>query len=323
MLLISTSCAISNSSEDNIQNSLDANQLEFLEWEPSSDFSNIIIKVHGYNDYSNSFNVSGKYFANHGIKSLSFDLNGFGKNTNAGEWFGLKLHVKNIFNIVKKIRNKYPKKKIFLMGESMGGAITISLLEKQKNIPIDGVILVAPAIWNFTETNFFKSFSLKIMSNIFPNLKINGKGLIEVTASNNNEMLKELSKDKFFIHKPSLESLRGIIKLMDESFLDAKKYFKNPAFKTLILVPLKDEIVPRKPLISIISDLNDQNNFLKKIKINLYQDSLHMILRDLQGHQVMDDIKNWVFEDNDKNYYDNTFILKKLKEAKFVHRLDK
>ena len=103
MLLISTSCAISNSSEDNIQNSLDANQLEFLEWEPSSDFSNIIIKVHGYNDYSNSFNVSGKYFANHGIKSLSFDLNGFGKNTNAGEWFGLKLHVKNIFNIVKKI----------------------------------------------------------------------------------------------------------------------------------------------------------------------------------------------------------------------------
>ena len=209
------------------------------------------------------------------------------------------------------------------MGESMGGAITISLLEKQKNIPIDGVILVAPAIWNFTETNFFKSFSLKIMSNIFPNLKINGKGLIEVTASNNNEMLKELSKDKFFIHKPSLESLRGIIKLMDESFLDAKKYFKNPAFKTLILVPLKDEIVPRKPLISIISDLNEQNNFLKKIKINLYQDSLHMILRDLQGHQVMDDIKNWVFEDNDKNYYDNTFILKKLKEAKFVHRLDK
>lgn len=320
--MISSSCAIPKSSNNEVRYSLDANQLEFIEWEPSSDFSNIILKVHGYNDYSNSFDLSGKYFANHGIKSMSFDLNGFGRNANKGEWFGLELHIKNIAKIIKKIKKNNPEKKIFLMGESMGGAITISLLEKQKEIPIEGVVLVAPAIWNFTETNFFKSLPLKLMSKIFPKLRIDSKGLIKVRASNNNYILKELSKDKFFIHKPSLESLQGIIDLMDESFLNTKKYLQDPPFKTLILIPLRDEIVPRKPLISIISDLNQKNYFLEKIKINLYEESFHMILRDLQGHQIMNDIKNWVLDDSSKTFYNNKSILKQLKDANFVHRLD-
>ena len=320
--MTSTSCAILNNNKNETKTSLDVHQLEFEEWEPSHDFSHIIVKVHGYNDYSNSFEVSGKYFANHGIKSISFDLNGFGKNTNKGEWFGLDSHIRDISIIIKKIKLKYPRKKIFLMGESMGGAIVISIAEKQKEIPIDGLILVAPALWNFTETNFIKSLPLKLMSKVLPKLQVDGKGLVKVRASNNDDMLKKLSEDKYFIHKPSLESLQGVIDLMDESFLNARKYLEDPPFKTLILIPLKDEIVPRKPLMSIISDLNRKNNFLEKIKINLYTESFHMILRDLQGVQIINDIKDWVLDGLKNPKYNNESILKQLEDATFVHRLD-
>ena len=48
-----------------------------------------------------------------------------------------------------KIKNENPDKKIFLLGESMGGAITLSFVNRFKNLPIDGVILIAPAIWNY------------------------------------------------------------------------------------------------------------------------------------------------------------------------------
>ena len=208
------------------------------------------------------------------------------------------------------------------MGESMGGAITISLVEKNKELPINGVILVAPAIWNFTETNFIKSIPLKFMSKVFPKLQVSGKSFVKVRASNNNEMLKKLSEDKFFVHKPTLESLQGIITLMDESFIDTKKYLENPTFKTLILLPLRDEVVPRKPLISIIYDLNLKKNFLEHIKINVYEESYHMMLRDLQGDQVLNDIKDWILKDHKKNIYNNKSILKQLKDTSFVHRLD-
>ena len=46
----------------------------------------------------------------------------------------------------------------------MGGAIVISLLNSYDNLPIDGSILVAPAIWNFKERNFFKSITLTFLS---------------------------------------------------------------------------------------------------------------------------------------------------------------
>ena len=39
----------------------------------------------------------------------------------------------------------------------MGGAIVLSLLNTNNNLPIDGSILIAPAIWNFKERNFFKA----------------------------------------------------------------------------------------------------------------------------------------------------------------------
>ena len=125
---------------------------------PDSEFSNVILAIHGYNDYSNSFKIPGEYLSKNNIALTSFDLNGFGKNKNKGEWFDLKQHIKDIDFNLKKIKNENPDKKIFLMGESMGGAITLSFVNRFKNLPIDGVILIAPAIWNFTETNFGKVF---------------------------------------------------------------------------------------------------------------------------------------------------------------------
>ena len=67
---------------------------------------------------------------------------------------------------------------------------------------------------------------------------------MDVKASDNIEMLKELAKDEFFIHKPNLRSLYGVITLMDKSYKDAREFFFDPTYNTLLIVPLKDEIVP-------------------------------------------------------------------------------
>ena len=54
----------------------------------------------------------------------------------------------------------------------MGGAIITSLMTNEKDLPIDGAVLVAPAIWNFSEKNFFKSLFMSLISKLFPNLKV-------------------------------------------------------------------------------------------------------------------------------------------------------
>ena len=83
-------------------------------------------------------------------------------------------------------------------------------------------------------------------------------------------MLKELSDDPFFIHKPKLKSLNGITNLMDESFEDAKNYLKNPSYNTLILIPINDQIVPRKPLIEILQNPDIKKNIGEKFDLGVY-----------------------------------------------------
>ena len=205
----------------------------------------------------------------------------------------------------------------------MGGAILISLINRYKDLPIDGVILIAPAIWNFTETNFLKSIPLRVFSKIFPNLKVSGKGIIKVKASNNSKDVKRTLKRRFFYSQTNPREPSRIIDLMDESYEDAEKYFKNPIYKTLILVPLKDEIVPRKPFIKILQNDEIEINVSNLISVGAYAESYHMILRDLQGDNITKDIRDWILgrkniEENE-NFKD---VLKIFENTEFYHRLD-
>ena len=206
----------------------------------------------------------------------------------------------------------------------MGGAITLSLISKKKSLPIDGIILIAPAIWNFTEKNPFKSFLMNFFSTIFPYLQLDGDGLIEVKATDNLEILRQLSKDPFFIHKPNLESLYGIIELMDYCYEVTKDYLLNPSYNTLILVPIKDEIIPRKPLIELLKNSKVGENDSRKIDLMVYKDSYHMMLRDINGDQISKKIKLWISRKNEsQKKYLFSDEYKKLQNSEFYHMLEK
>ncbi len=258
-----------------------------------------------------------------GIRTIAYDLQGFGRNSNRGEWYNLNFHIEDVKNKIKTIKRKNPSKKIFLMGESMGGAIVLSLANSQKNLPIEGIILIAPAVWDFSQNNFFKSFTMKVFSNIFPKIKISGKSWVDVKACDNIEILKELSEDPFFVHEPNFRSLYGMIRLMDLSYKNSLNFFKNPNYETLLLVPVKDEIVPRKPLLKLLENEDVKKNLGKLVKLGVYNFSYHMMLRDIQGDFISREIKEWIFDkDSVMNLKSFTNSLKELQNKKFYHILD-
>ena len=291
-------------------------------WKADSEGEFIVIAVHGYNDYSYSFKYPANVFKKFGIDTYSFDLRGFGKNIDHGNWFPLETHINDIEKYLQKIKFENPNKKIFLLGESMGGAIVVSMAN-QKKIPIDGIILVAPAIWNFTKKNFFKSTILNLFSGIFPNLTLSGDGIINVKPSDNIKMLKEFSSDSYVVHNPTLKSLNGIIKLMDRSFIETSTYLKNPNYETLIILPIIDEIVPRKPLLNILKKKEVKTNVGGKIRLGVYSNNYHMILRDLDGDKVSEEIKEWIINRrNIKNLNSFKDVYKRLYSSDFFHQLD-
>ena len=294
-----------------------------VNWEAEENSNIIVLAIHGYNDYSNAFKEPAKIFSKHGISTYSFDLRGFGTNSSLGDWFELEIHCHDIKKIILDLKSKNPSKKIFLLGESMGAAISISLTNQIDELPLDGLILVAPAIWNFSESNYIKSLFLKFFSTILPKLKVSGKGIIKIRPSNNIEMLREYSNDPLVIGKPNLRSLHGVVNLMDQSFRDTKEYLLNPKFPTLLIIPMIDEIVPRKPLIKILKDTKVKKNFSKLINLEIYENNFHMILRDIDGNKITNDIKDWIKKEKKINNSKSiSKIIKKLEDSNYYHRLD-
>jgi alpha-beta hydrolase superfamily lysophospholipase len=288
-------------------------------WQVNEHEGAIIIAIHGYNDYSESFQIPATFLKKYKISTISFDLRGFGMNEDRGNWFPLSVHIDDVTFFVKEIRKNHPKKKIFLLGESMGGAIVASTVIKNKNLQIDGVILVAPAIWNFSEMNPIKKIFLNIISKLLPNLKLDGGDFIKVTACNNIEVLKALAKDKYFIHKPNLKSLNGIVDLMDESYKYTKEFLNQLPYRTLIILPIKDEIVPRKPLTKLLNDKKD--SIKDNVTLAIFKNNYHMILRDLESETITKFLANWINNLDTSNSISESINI--LNNSKFYHITEK
>lgn len=316
------SCSLNT--ENTMNHNININQsfYKIKQWGNEKKSDIIIIAVHGYGDYSYAFDKPADFFSKFNIQTLAYDLRGFGNNEDLGEWYSLDVHVNDLKIFIKKIRMNNPTKKIYILGESMGGAIVSSLAKENKELLIEGIILISPAFWNFSEVNPFKGMILKSISSIFPSFKISGKGIIKVRPSDNLKMLKKFSEDPNVIHKPTLKSLNGIIELMDKSFEDAKFFFANPYYDTLIIIPIIDEIVPRRPILKLFDDKQIKKNLNKKISLGVYEKNFHMILRDIDGDRVTREIKEWIRSKSIKHLYSFSNPIEKLKQSNFYHKLD-
>ena len=248
----------------------------------------IILSVHGFNDYSNFFSEPGELLAKkHDIASYAFDQRGFGNTSNRGGWAGTKTYVEDVKSVLLAIKTRHLHIPIYLLGESMGGAVSILALTSETPPDIDGVILISPAIWGRKTMPFYQRIALWIGAKIIPSVKVSGKGL-NIKASDNKEMLLNLSRDPLVIKYTRIGTINGLVDLMG-SALEKSSEFSGPS---LILFGEKDEIIPKKPTMKMLANLTHDETYPHRLAV--YKDGYHMLTRDLQASIVIKDIASWI-----------------------------
>ncbi|MBM9515112.1 alpha/beta hydrolase [Desulfogranum marinum] len=257
-------------------------------WLPDHATAGVIIAVHGFNDYSNSFKNAAAFFNDHHLAVYSYDQRGFGATKAKGRWAGTKAMVKDLSVFITHVSQTYPSLPVYILGDSMGGAVAIAALAKENPAEIQGVILVAPAVWARSEMPFYQRWLLWIAAHTLPWKKVTGE-FLEITASDNIEMLKELSKDPLVIKATRVDTLYGLSNLMDEAYRNAELLRVN----TLILYGEKDEIIPREPVFKLYKRLPLREDQVRP-QLIVYENGYHMLLRDLQAENVMSDIVEWI-----------------------------
>ena len=281
----------------------DGYRLPLRHWGNPEKDKAIILALHGLNDYGTAFESTGDYLRSKGISLISYDQRGFGETHGPGYWHGSQRMIKDNLDVLHLLRQRYPDKTLILLGESMGGAIALATLG-QLNTEIDGTILLAPAIWSRQSMPWYQRALLWVAVHTAPAKELTGEGL-DIMPSDNIEMLRALGRDPLVIKATRVDVLYGVTNLMDISARASLNFTQ----KSLIMYGKHDDIVPREPTCNWLKSLPDidQNN-LNMRKILIYRNGYHMLNRDLQALQVLDDIVAWVLGIA-KNDIDKTSLL--------------
>ncbi len=153
---------------------------------------------------------------------------------------------------------------------------------------VDGVILVAPAVWGRETMNVFERVALWVGIHVLPSTTVTGQGIIHVQPSDNITMLRALSDDPLILKGARVDAIYGLVDLMDAALNDAPKL----DVPLLYLYGDRDEIVPKPPTELMIEHLPADARFRQRVA--WYPNGYHMLLRDLGGAVVTGDIASWI-----------------------------
>ncbi len=255
-------------------------------WPAQGAPSAVILALHGFLDYSDGFALPAPSWAAQGIQTYAYDQRGFGRGPNRGRWAGADALVADAGDAFAAIRARHPATPIYVLGESMGGAITMIAASRGLIDGAHGVILVAPAVRGSEALGPIATGILRGLAHTAPWLA-GPTGTPGIRPTNNLALLRALARDPLILHNPRVDMTWGLVQLMDEAVAAA------PALRlpTLVLIGAHDALVPNGAMMRMLARIPSGG---APPRVAVYENGWHMLLRDLDAARVHGDIAHWV-----------------------------
>ncbi len=263
----------------------DGARLPLRIWTPEGPPRAAIAALHGFNDYANAFEDAGRAFAKRGIITYAIDQRGFGRAPGFGIWAGSDAMINDLSALAEQVHARHPGIPLYLLGDSMGGAVVMSALARGFAPRAAGAVLVAPAVWGRQALGPVKSAALWLSAHTVPWFRATAEGL-RVTPSDNREMLRRLGRDPLIIKATRIDAIWGLVNLMDEAQAAAARI----DVPVLLLYGRHDEVIPPAPVRAVTQALAGRGT----ARFAVYRSGYHMLLRDLQAATPIGDIAGWV-----------------------------
>jgi alpha-beta hydrolase superfamily lysophospholipase len=264
----------------------DGYRLPLRVWRPAEDAEPraAVLALHGFNDYSNAFAEAADRWAADGIVTYAYDQRGFGAAAQPGIWPGADTLVRDLTAAARLVGARHPGLPLYLVGESMGGAVVLAALAGDRPLPADGAVLVAPAVWGRADMSVFARLALWWAATATPGLEVTGEGL-DIMPSDNLAMLRALGRDPLVIKETRADTIAGLVDLMERAAAAA------PAVDTRLLVLYGDreEIIPAEAIARFLPRLPAERTV-----VAFYPDGYHMLLRDRGRAAPIADVAHWV-----------------------------
>ena len=240
----------------------------------------VLLCVHGLGLNSESYEAFGNQMKAAGIGTFAVDVRGF------GTWIKLAGKgncdfpscLSDVVQALKVLHQAYPSKPIFLLGESMGGAIAMRVAAEHQEL-IDGLISSVPSGDRFHKTKNKLNVALHLVT-LRENKPIDvGTKVIE-EATDDPAQQAMWKDDPLNRLKLTSKELMQFQRFMDENRKTAKHIDKIPV---LFLVGLSDKLVKPKGTVELFDEVKSEDKKLATIR-----SAEHLIF---ENHQVSPELQ--------------------------------
>ena len=263
-------------------------KLFFQKWLPASD--NIkanIIAIHGWGTHSDRMEIPASYLVEQGYAIYSFDLRGHWRN--AGELPG---HIDSMDHIQKDIvlfkdliLEEANQTKIFLMGHSFGGLV--SIIFAINHPAISGILISSPLLGMFKKLSIGKKFlktASKTISKLAPT-KILNNLIDQNQLTSDLKILRKHISDKNRINVISVKSASEIDKFSKWAMDNAS----NLTCPVLVMQAGSDKIIDKEKTQDFFEGVNSKDK-----KYIEYDGFLHELWNEKGRALVFQDMYIWL-----------------------------
>jgi alpha-beta hydrolase superfamily lysophospholipase len=117
-----------------------------LEWKSTSPAKIFVVCIHGLGLCARAYKPLAQKLSEAGVDGFGVNVRGFGPDRDKADRAKLNCveTVADVSKLLANIHKEYPDYKVFLVGESMGGALAIRIAAENPDL-VDGVVCSAPA----------------------------------------------------------------------------------------------------------------------------------------------------------------------------------
>ena len=257
--------------------------LELRAWDAPGRPKAVILALHSFGDYSAAFDLAAPDLAAAGYQVYGFDQAGFGARTLAdGRWAGEARLVADAADTARRLDERHPDTPLFLLGESLGGAVAMLVASRHPEIPLRGLILAAPAVREGIRLRYGWNVLIGSAATLAP-----GHHLDVERAPDDPRLApaaaRRRANDPLVMHEVRMDAYWGLIQLADSASDEADRI----TVPTLLLYGDLDTSVPAVGIQRLRDRLGAHGDY------QTFPQGPHLLLQGRHWPRVTATIKRW------------------------------
>jgi alpha-beta hydrolase superfamily lysophospholipase len=271
--------------EQNILVMPDGAVLPYRAWLPEGPPRAIILGIHGFGDTArNSLELPAPLFTGQGVALYGYDQRGFGAAPNRGFWAGGATLQADATAAAQALRERWPGVPLYAMGESMGVAVLLAAATSAAPPPVDGYILLAPAVRGRASMGPVLNGLLELGAHTIPAFTFENAGQ-GIQPTNNPEAQRAWARDPLTLKRLRYDHVYGLVGLMDEAVAALPRF----TARALVLYGGRDDLVPDSLVRRTLRAMP-----AARARVGFYPGGHHLLLRDNEREQAAADILAWI-----------------------------